>query len=83
MLEDWLLLWRDVARAASPGTQLEGLVNADRREWIIQLAGTLSMPQIVALLRATSQTLQHLDRNANARLALDVLLLKLPRLPSS
>ncbi len=83
VLEDWLLLWRDVARAASPGTQLEGLVNADRREWIIQLAGTLSMPQIVALLRATSQTLQHLDRNANARLALDVLLLKLPRLPSS
>ncbi|MCS6847114.1 MAG: DNA polymerase III subunit delta' C-terminal domain-containing protein [Anaerolineae bacterium] len=81
-LEDWLLLWRNVARAAGRGASPDALVNADQREWIAQLASALPIPQIAALLRATGQTLQYLDRNVNARLALDVLLLKLPRLPA-
>lgn len=82
MLEDWLVLWRDVARVAGREASPEVLVNADQREWVAELANALSISQIAALLRATGQTLQYLDRNVNARLALDVLLLKLPRLPA-
>ncbi len=82
-LEDWLLLWRDVARATGREASPEALVNADQRDWIAQLANALSIAQVAALLRAISQTLQYLDRNVNPRLALDVLLLKLPRLPAS
>ncbi len=82
-LEDWLLLWRDVARATGREASPEALVNADQRDWIAQLANALSVAQVAALLRAISQTLQYLDRNVNPRLALDVLLLKLPRLPAS
>ncbi|MFC1463737.1 MAG: ATP-binding protein [Candidatus Brachytrichaceae bacterium NZ_4S206] len=82
-LEDWLLFWRDVARAAGREASPEALVNADQHEWVAELARALSVSQIAALLRAIGQTLQHLDRNVNARLALDVLLLKLPRLPAS
>ncbi|BCX05658.1 MAG: DNA polymerase III subunit delta' [Candidatus Roseilinea sp.] len=82
-LEAWLLLWRDVARVVGRDAPTEALVNADQREWIARLANALSVAQIVALLRATGQALQYLDRNVNARLALDVLLLKLPHLPAS
>lgn len=82
-LEDWLLLWRDVARATGREASPEALVNADQRDWIAQLANVLSIAQVAALLRAIGQTLQYLDRNVNPRLALDVLLLKLPRLPAS
>jgi hypothetical protein len=59
------------------------LMNPDRREWIAALAGTFTIAQVAALLRAIGETLQHIDRNVNVRLALDVLLLKLPRLPSA
>ncbi|PJF46530.1 MAG: AAA family ATPase [Chloroflexi bacterium] len=82
-LEDWLWLWRDVARATGRAASPEALVNADQHDWIAQLANALSIAQVATLLRAISQTLQYLDRNVNPRLALDVLLLKLPRLPAS
>lgn len=82
-LEAWLLLWRDVARVAGREASPEALVNADQHEWVAELARDLSVSQIAALLRAIGQTLQYLDRNVNTRLALDVLLLKLPRLPAS
>ena len=81
-LQDWLLLWRDVARAAGRSAAPNALMNPDRREWIAALADQLTISQVTAALRATSETLQHIDRNVNVRLALDVLLLKLPRLPS-
>ncbi|MCL6511554.1 MAG: hypothetical protein K6U78_12795 [Anaerolineae bacterium] len=83
ILEDWLLLWRDVARAAGRNAPPDALMNPDRREWIAALAGTFTIAQVAALLRAIGETLQHIDRNVNVRLALDVLLLKLPRLPSA
>lgn len=82
-LEDWLLLWRDVARAAGHETPPDALVNGDQHEWVTQLARTLAISQIAALLRAIGQTLQYLDENVNPRLALDVLLMKLPRLPAN
>jgi len=80
VLEDWLLLWRDVLRATS---QSECLVNLDQRDWIAALAEALAPAQIAQVVRDISDTLRHLERNANARLALDVLMLKLPHLAAS
>ncbi|MCS7055966.1 MAG: AAA family ATPase [Thermoflexales bacterium] len=82
-LEAWLLLWRDVARAAGYAAPTDALINADQREWIAELASALSISQVASLLRATGRTLRYLDQNVNARLALEVLLLKLPHLPSA
>ena len=81
-LQDWLLLWRDVARAAGGNAPPNALMNPDQREWVAALADQLTIAQVAAVLRAIGETLQHIDRNVNVRLALDVLLLKLPRLPS-
>ena len=76
-LENWLLLWRDVLRAAA---QSSHLVNVDQRDWIAALSEALAPAQVAQVVRDISDTLRHLERNANARLALDVLMLKLPQL---
>ncbi len=41
----------------------DALINPDRREWIATLAGTFTIAQVAALLRAIGETLQHIDRN--------------------
>lgn len=80
VLDDWLLVWRDVTRMASGCARDAALINADHREWIARLAGAISVAQGAELMRAIGETQQHLRRNVNPRLALDVLLMKLPRL---
>lgn len=78
-LEEWLMLWRDVTRVAG-GDDVGLILNADRREAIVALAEQTDAAGASAILQAISETRQHIDRNVNARLALDVLLLKMPRL---
>lgn len=78
-LEEWLMLWRDVTRVAG-GDDVGVILNADRREAIVALAEQTDAAGASAMLQAISETRQHIDRNVNARLALDVLLLKMPRL---
>jgi len=80
VLEDWLLLWRDVVRAAGG---INYLVNLDRRAWVAALAEALAPAQTAQVVRDISDTLRYLERNANTRLALDVLMLKLPRLAAA
>lgn len=48
-----------------------------------ELAQGLSTAQIVGFLQAMDRTLDALDANANARIALDVMMLKLPVPPSA
>ncbi len=74
VLDDWLLLWRDVTHA--DGQPL----NSDYAELIDTLAEHIDPARAAELMRSLSDTIQHLDHNVNARLALDVLLLKFPRL---
>jgi len=76
VLEHWLLLWRDVVRAASGSDQI---VNSDQRDWIAALAGAFGLAQSAQIVRDIGETLRYLERNANVRLALDVLILKLPQ----
>lgn len=81
VLDHWLLLWRDVARVASGRAGGAPIVNVDYRADIARLAEQVDAPAAASLVRAVDMTRQHIDRNVNARLALDVLLLKMPRAP--
>jgi DNA polymerase-3 subunit delta' len=83
MLDDWLLLWRDVVRVAGATTTGGRVLNEDYRPDIVRLAEALDAAQASTVVRAISQTRLNIDRNVNARLALDVLLLKMPRLLAS
>ncbi|MDF2627171.1 MAG: polymerase delta subunit [Symbiobacteriaceae bacterium] len=79
-LEDWLDLattWlRDALVLAQTGsTQL--VMNADRLPSVRGLADSLGTASILDMLSAIVETRGHLQRNANSRLALDVLMLRL------
>jgi DNA polymerase-3 subunit delta' len=78
-LEGWLLLWRDVTRVAG-GDDVNLILNTDKRDAIVALAEQTDVATASAMQSAISQTRQHIDHNVNTRLALDVLLLKMPRL---
>lgn len=80
-LDEWLLFWRDVTRAAGGATDSAELLNSDYRDDIVHLAQSMDAEAAMQMLRAVAETMQHIQRNANARLALDVLLLKMPWIP--
>lgn len=75
-LELWASLWRDVLLAAS-GAHTEP-VNVDQRDAIRALAAQVPAPAIRSLISALARTSDLLDRNVNARLALEVLMLDWP-----
>ena len=74
----WLSYWRDVmlrsAQAATP------LVNVDRNVEIEDLAGRLDLAVARCTVSALEDVLEKMERNVNARLLAEVLLLDLPRL---
>ena len=75
-LELWQTWWRDVLLAASQAQA--PLANVDQVEHIQHLAAALDPASIHTFLRALRATGQAIERNANLRLALDVLLFDLP-----
>ena len=78
VLGTWLRWWRDVLMTqAGLG---ERITNLDRRPEIARLAGLLSPREVSGAVAGLRDILQMLDQNVNARLALDVALLDLPRL---
>ena len=73
----WLSYWRDVMlRTAQAGTPL---VNVDRNVEIEDLAGRLDLSSAWHVVRGLEAVLEKMDRNVNARLLAEVLLLDLPR----
>ena len=73
----WLSLWRDVLlRAAKSDTPLS---NVDRAEWIESLAGGLSVAEARKVVTGIESALRRMERNVNARLLVEVLLLDLPK----
>ena len=76
LLQTWLSYWRDIL-LRSTGAETP-LANIDRQEEIEQLASRLSMKTARATIQAAERTLQLLDKNVNARLAMEVFLLDLP-----
>lgn len=73
----WLSFWRDAllqtSGAASP------LANLDYAQPIAELASRSTLPAARRAVAALERTLDLLDKNVNTRLALEVLLLNLPR----
>ncbi len=83
VLEQWQLFWRDVASAAGAAAgrdrQAGAILNLDYAEPIARLARDLALGPAVGALRLVGGTIKAIQQNANTRLALDALLLQLPR----
>lgn len=73
----WLTFWRDVLLKA--GGANAALTNIDRGEAVERLADDLGLQAAHQTLCAVEQTLNYVDRNVNTRLALETLLLDLPK----
>ena len=82
-LETWLSWWRDVLHVQRGTRALRGvgdrIVNVDRRTELERQAALLVPEVVAAAVAGARDTLIMLDQNVNARLALDVLALDLPR----
>lgn len=76
-LELWEAWWRDILTVASGGT--EGLLNRDR-ETDLLVEGRLYRPaDVAAFLRSLLKTREYLQGNVDAQLALENLMLDLPK----
>ncbi len=73
----WATWWRDVllVQRGIPDT----IVNLDRRGQLVQQAALFRPEQVEGALTDLVQTLHRIKANVNARLALDVLALRLPK----
>ncbi len=78
MLEIWMSWWRDVLLAQM--AQGEACSNVDQTDQIRRHAESISSHSIRAYLATLKQVEGYLRHTVNTRLALDVLMLKLPRL---
>ena len=68
--------WRDALLVK--GGRSDAVVNVDRSERLEAMAESFSLAQIAGALRQAQATTEQLEKNANPRLALDVLMLSLP-----
>jgi DNA polymerase-3 subunit delta' len=77
-LDLWQSYWRDVLllihSTVTPAT------NRDRRHALEQIAGTVKVEDVQRTLAAIQRTGRYVAQNVNARLAVEVLMLDLPRL---
>ena len=74
----WLSFWRDVLLGAS-GTKAS-LTNVDRAEEIAALAGRLTLAETRRLVNDVEEAVERLEKNVNARLLAEVLLLDWPKI---
>jgi DNA polymerase-3 subunit delta' len=74
----WLSYWRDVLLKATGAAA--PISNLDRQAEIEQLAGQVSRQSAHRSAAAIERNLERLERNVNARLVAEVLMLDLPRL---
>ena len=75
----WLRWWRDLLLVKEGGE--EYVNNSDRITGLRLQATQVTTPEIVLFIKSLLATLQALDQNASARLALEVLMLDLPASP--
>jgi DNA polymerase III subunit delta' len=77
-LQVWLSLWRDVL-LNSTGIN-HALTNQDQSEQVKFLAEHISLSEAQNNVQSVAHTLDYLDHNVNARLALEVMLMDFPRI---
>jgi DNA polymerase-3 subunit delta' len=75
-LQTWLSLWRDVLMCAAGS--VAPLVNLDRADEIVRLAGRFGLSTANQSIAAIQRTTDMLEHNVNPRLAIEVLMLDLP-----
>lgn len=80
MLEAWSTWWRDVFLAQNGC--LDAISNVDQRAEIDRQAGALPEASVRRFLDTLQRVERYLHHTVNTRLAMDVLLLELPRLPA-
>lgn len=78
VLELWLLWWRDLLFTGNNCPDL--VVNVDMRALLQKQAAGISALESLHMIRRILRTIEVLDQNVNARLALEVLLLDTPGL---
>ncbi len=76
LLEYWLGWWRDILLIQNG--ENSRITNIDRETALCDQAKHLSRNQVQEALQAIRSTARYLEQNANPRLAVEVLLLKLP-----
>jgi DNA polymerase-3 subunit delta' len=76
ILELWLLWWRDIVLAAY--NSLDLVVNVDMRSTIAKQAAQVGPAEAERMARAILSTMEALEQNVNARVALEVLMLDMP-----
>ncbi len=74
---EMLTVWLRDALVLSEGAPASLVVNADRMGQVRTLSSRYGTVGLLAMLEAVAETRGHLMRNANARLTLDVLLLRM------
>ena len=72
----WLRWWRDLLLIKEGGEEF--VQNSGRTSELLLQAGRLTTEETVRFIKAILRTVEALDRNAAARLALEVLMLDLP-----
>jgi DNA polymerase III subunit delta' len=77
-LDLWQSYWRDVMLTIHSTTT--PITNRDRRHAIQQIAVGVTVDDVQRVLSALKRTAQYVEENVNTRLALEVLMLDLPRL---
>jgi DNA polymerase-3 subunit delta' len=77
-LDLWQSYWRDVLLLIH--STVTPVTNRDRRHAIEQIAATVKVEDVRRTLAAIQRTSRYVAQNVNARLAVEVLMLDLPRL---
>jgi DNA polymerase-3 subunit delta' len=78
LLELWLLWWRDMILVAN--NCLDLTVNVDMRSTLEKQAAQLGSATSEHMVRAILQTIESIEQNVNIRVALEVLMLDVPKL---
>ena len=75
----WLRWWRDMLVVSEAGQKEEvGVVNVDWNESLTMAAAGYSTSQISGFIRTLLETMESLESNVNARLALEAMMLAMP-----
>jgi DNA polymerase-3 subunit delta' len=72
----WRDLWRDLMLKKLGRDDM--IINVDRKEALAEMAGRRSLAEIKDFIEIISAAGEHLRQNANARLALEVMMLDIP-----
>ena len=77
VLDLWLDYWRDLMLVKTGGRDI--ITNIDRTDELVEMAWGYRLSQITTFIRSLQAAAAQLRQNANPRLALEVLMLDIPR----